>query len=119
MSRKYVVFGSNDGGKTLVPLGIVDAKTHEVAKLRAEELDPAYESYGSATARNFSFQEKRTKTIVAWVDIPMGQLTFDDLEDEVPAEEDEAPVVEEQPAEKKQKAVEEAKREIDRILGDS
>lgn len=88
MNRKYVVFGSNDDGQTLVPLGIVEARTHTVAKALAKELNGTYATYGSATARNWSFQKEMTKTITAWVDVPMGQLRFDDIEPE-PEPEDE------------------------------
>jgi hypothetical protein len=91
--RDYLVFGSNDNGETLVPLGAVTAPDHDSAKKKAREAverdkdQPQYETYGTCPVGNWSFSKLTSRTIVDVEDIDMplkgipGQMTVEEVLD--------------------------------------
>lgn len=88
MSRIYVVFGSNDDGETLVPVGRYEATDHDAAKKLAR--DSGHEAYGSCPEGNWSFGKLAVKEIIDFEPIelfPAGeQLTVEDAVDAAVAE---------------------------------
>lgn len=99
--RSYLVFGSNDGGKTLEPVGEYEAQDHESAKKKARS--SGHKSYGTCPTGNWSFGNLSVREIVdveeAKLPIP-GQLTVDEVLDEAVAEAREALEGPVEPAEK-------------------
>lgn len=71
--RPYVVFGSNDDGKTLVPLGEFEAADHDAAKKLARDAHGSFASYGTCPVGNWSFGKLKVKEVV---DIEEMQLPF-------------------------------------------
>lgn len=69
MSRTYIVFGSNDGGQTLAPVGTYEAADHDTARKMAR--DSGHEAYGSCPVGNWSFGKLSERVIVDIEEIPL------------------------------------------------
>ena len=89
MSRKYVVFGSNDG-ETLVLCGEYEAADHDGARKQAAEAGHHYNDYGSTPAGNWVFGALEAVTVYKFVPkelkIP-GQMTVNDVIEEAKKDE--------------------------------
>jgi hypothetical protein len=94
MNREYLVFGSNDDGKTLSPIGLFEASDHDAAKKKARE-HASFTAYGSTPAGNWSFGKLMVREIVdiEQMELPFSvgqQMTATDVIDEIEREKAEA-----------------------------
>lgn len=78
--RKYIVFGSNDEGKTLAPIGVFEASDHDAAKKLA--YSDEYKDYASVPEGNWTFGEVTSTVIldVKPIQLPIpGQMTVEEV----------------------------------------
>lgn len=78
--RKYIVFGSNDEGKTLAPIGVFEASDHDAAKKMAYSED--FKDYASVPEGNWTFGEVTSTVIldVKPIQLPIpGQMTVEEV----------------------------------------
>lgn len=86
--RRYIVFGSNDGGETLSPVGVYEAADHDAAKKAARE--SGHVAYGTCPEGNWSFGKISVKEIVEVEELELpipGQMTVTEVIEEIEKDE--------------------------------
>lgn len=76
--RTYLVFGSNDQGRTFVPIGEFEAADHEGAQRLAAKDEYSFEAFGSTPANNWTFGKVSSRVVYDYEELTMPGGVEDD-----------------------------------------